>query len=94
MQFFGDGAEDDVRRQEDEQTERERQRRRIARLALAHKKHLDAERKRAQASYQNETEVRKDLLREAAEAEKDARRLKSGEIGLLEAMGISTEDRS
>lgn len=92
LEFFGNGSEADVRRQEDERMRRERERRRLARIALAHQKELMAEEKRLQASYQDQRQLRLDLLREAEQADRDATRLKSGEIGLLEAMGISVED--
>lgn len=94
--IFSNGAEGntevETRRLEDEALRRRRERRRLARLALAHTKDRMAEDKRAQASYQNETRIRKELLQEAARDEHDAKRLRAGEIGLLEAMGIPIED--
>lgn len=88
LSFFSNGTEKDVQRLEEEQLRRERERRRLARLALARQKELEAREKRAQATVQTEGELRKGLLREAQAADHDAKRLKAGEIGLLEAMGI------
>lgn len=90
--MFTNGSEEDLRRFEDEGLRRERERRRLARLALARQKQIVAQDKRAQASYQNHSQVRKELLKEADKADHDAKRLRSGEIGLLEAMGIAVED--
>lgn len=92
LQVFTNGSEDDLQRLEQEGLRRERERRRLARLALAAQKELQAQEKRAQASYQNRSDLRKELLHEAEKAEHDARRLKSGEIGLLEAMGIQIQE--
>lgn len=92
LSFFGNGTEAEVRRIEEEGIRRERERRRLARLALAHTKQRIAQEKREQAAYQDERRLRQELLKEAVAAEHDARRLKSGEIGLLEAMGIAVKD--
>lgn len=92
LSFFGNGTEADVRRIEDEGMRRERERRRLARIALAHTKERIAQDKRAQAASLDHAELRKELLREAQAAEHDAKRLRAGEIGLLEAMGIPVED--
>lgn len=92
LRMFSNGTEEDLRRFEDESLRRERERRRLARLALARQKQIVAQEKRAQASYQNQSVVRKELLQEAEKEEHDAKRLRSGEIGLLEAMGIAIEN--
>lgn len=92
LSFFGNGTEADVRRIEDEGMRRERERRRLARIALAHTKDRIAQDKRAQARSSDHAQLRRELLQEAAEAEFDAKRLRAGEIGLLEAMGIPVED--
>lgn len=92
LKIFPTGTEADTRRIEDEGMRHERERRRLARLALAHTKQRIAQEKRAQAHEEDGRALRKQLLQEAVEAEHDARRLKAGEIGLLEAMGISIEE--
>lgn len=92
LSFFGNGTEADVRRVEDEGMRRERERRRLARIALAHTKERTAQDKRAQAASIDQAALRKELLEEAEAAEHDAKRLRAGEIGLLEAMGIAVED--
>lgn len=92
LSFFGNGTEAEVRRIEDEGMRRERERRRLARIALAHTKQRIAQDKRAQAESSDHAALRKELLLEAEAAEYDAKRLRAGEIGLLEAMGIAVED--
>lgn len=90
--LFGDGPEEDVRAFEDERLRDSRERRRQARVLLARRKEEDAERDRTLAGKAADPEVASALLEDAELAEQTARKLRGGHIGLLNAMGIPTEE--
>ena len=86
------GPEAEIRRREDATLLGIRQRRRQVRLALAEKHSRDAAEKRHLASLTVEADIRRALLEEAHAKERTARRLREGEIGFLDALGIDAPD--
>lgn len=88
------GTEDELRQREEMTLRGIRARRREMRLALAVKQKRDAAEKRRLAALATQPELKHALIHEAKEAERTARRLQEGEIGFLDALGITQEEPS
>jgi hypothetical protein len=82
------GSEEEIRRREEESLRAERERRQLARQAIAQRLETEARSKKQTANYILDPDRRRELLNEAQKEQRSAEQLKSGEIGFLEAMGV------